>query len=96
MALGLMSYEDATKEAENLNLSASKMDKEFDNLKREMDSLETVLKSRGADELYATYKVLESKIRNYSDKVRDFSSFLSSAVAQYKSDDEQLVKESRG
>ena len=93
MALGSMSYSEARARAEELNKSASRMDEIFTELKAEMDSLETVLRSKGADELYATYKTLEAKLSGFPNKVRDFRKFLLEAVAQYEADDAALVSD---
>ena len=95
MALGSMSYSQARTCANELNKSASSMDDLFNQLKNEMNSLESVLKSKGADELYSTYKTLESKIGNFPNKVRDFEAFLTSAVEQYEADDARFSNEIR-
>ncbi len=93
MALGSMSYSEARTRAEELNKAAKNMDEIFAKLKAEMDSLETVLKSKGGEDLYATYKTLEAKIGSFPNKVRDFRAFLLEAVAQYEADDAALAKE---
>lgn len=93
MALGSMSYSEARARAEELNKAAANMDEIFAKLKSEMDSLETVLKSKGADELYATYKTLEAKIGSFPNKVRDFRTFLLAAVEQYEADDAALTSD---
>lgn len=93
MALGSMSYGDARLRAKELNTAASNMDEIFVKLKKEMDSLETVLRSKGADDLYATYRTLEAKISSFPNKVRDFRGFLLAAVEQYEADDASLSSE---
>ena len=54
MALGSMSYGEARTCATELGNAASEMDNLFSQLKAEMNSLEEVLRSNGASELYAT------------------------------------------
>ena len=93
MAMGSMSYGEARGYADVLKDKAAKMDEEFNKLKREMNSLEEVLKSKGADELLATYKTLEAKLDGFPNKVRAFEGFLRSAVSQYEADDAALSKE---
>ena len=93
MALGSMSYGEARTCATELGNAASEMDNLFSQLKTEMNSLEEVLRSNGASELYATYKTLEAKLDGFPNKVRDFKGFLETAVAQYEADDAALMKE---
>lgn len=93
MALGSMSYGEARTCATELGNAASEMDNLFSQLKAEMNSLEEVLRSNGASELYATYKTLEAKLDGFPNKVRDFKGFLETAVAQYEADDAALMKE---
>lgn len=93
MALGSMSYSEARTCATELGNAAAEMDNLFSQLKSEMNSLEEVLRSNGASELYATYKSLEAKIDGFPNKVRAFKSFLETAVAQYEADDAALMKE---
>mgnify|MGYP003571456666 CR=1 FL=1 len=95
MALGTMSYSEAKTCASELGKAASNMDQLFNNLRNEMDSLQEDLKSSAADELYATYKVLEAKLSSFPNKVRDFKGFLEAAVAQYEADDAALANEVR-
>lgn len=93
MALGSMGYEEARNCANNLGKAASEMDALFNQLKSEMNSLEDVLKSKGADELYATYKTLEGNLSDFPNKVRAFEEFLNNAVSQYEADDAALTSE---
>lgn len=93
MALGSMSYGEARTCATELGNAASEMDNLFSQLKAEMNSLEEVLRSNGASELYATYKTLEAKLDGFPNKVRAFKGFLETAVAQYEADDAALMKE---
>ena len=93
MALGSMSYEEARTCANELGNSAVKMDNLIAQLRNEMESLQDVLRSNGANELYATYKTLDAKIEGFPSKVRDFKGFLETAVAQYEADDIALSRE---
>lgn len=93
MALGIMSYGEARTCATELGNAANEMDNLFSQLKAEMNSLEEVLRSNGASELYATYKTLEAKLDGFPNKVRAFKGFLETAVAQYEADDAALMKE---
>lgn len=95
MALGSMSYGEARTCASDLGKAASEMDTLFNNLRSEMNSLEEVLRSKGADELLMTYKTLEAKLNGYPDKVRAFQGFLNSAVEQYEADDAALTNDVR-
>jgi len=88
--IGSMTYAQAETCADQLKAAASAMDDLFSQLKNEMNSLESVLKSKGADELYATYKSLEAKLDGFPSKVRSFEGFLRTAVAQYQADDASL------
>ena len=93
MALGSMSYTEARACAQELGNAASNMDNLIAQLRVEMESLEDVLKSNGASELYATYKTLDAKLNGFPDKVRAFKTFLETAVAQYEADDASLSRE---
>lgn len=88
--IGSMTYAQAETCADQLKSAAAAMDDLFTQLKNEMNSLESVLKSKGADELFATYKSLEAKIDGFPSKVRAFEGFLRTAVAQYQADDASL------
>lgn len=88
--IGSMTYAQAETCADQLKSAATAMDDLFTQLKNEMNSLESVLKSKGADELFATYKSLEAKIDGFPNKVRAFEGFLRTAVAQYQADDASL------
>ena len=90
MALGSMTYQEARDRAEDLRKAALRMDEEFTKLRKEMDTLEQVLKSRGGTELYDSYKVLEAKLNSFPNKVRDFRTFLLKAVEQYEANDADL------
>lgn len=90
MALGSMTYQEARDRADDLRKAALRMDEEFTKLRKEMDTLEQVLKSRGGTELYDSYKVLEAKLNSFPNKVRDFSTFLLKAVEQYEANDADL------
>lgn len=93
MALGSMSYTEAETCAVELGTAAANMDNLIAQLRVEMESLEDVLKSNGASELYATYKTLDAKLNGFPEKVRAFKGFLETAVAQYKADDAALSRE---
>ncbi len=93
MALGSMNYNDARARARDMENSASSLDSIIAELRKEMNSLEDVLKSDGADSLLATYKVLDAKIDSYPGKVRDFKKFLLKAVDQYEADDLEFKSE---
>ncbi len=90
MALGSMSYDEARGCANALGNAAREMDDLFKNLSAEMNTLDDVLKSKGADELVDTYKTLEAKLSGFPNKVRAFQSFLNAAVDQYQADDASL------
>jgi len=93
MALGSMSYTEARACAQDLGNAAANMDNLIAQLRVEMESLEDVLKSNGASELYATYKTLDAKLNGFPEKVRAFKGFLETAVAQYEADDAALQRE---
>lgn len=93
MALGSMSYTEARTCAGDLGTAATNMDNLIAQLRSEMNSLEDVLKSNGASELYATFKTLDAKLNGYPEKVRSFKGFLETAVAQYEADDQALSRE---
>lgn len=93
MALGSMSYTEARTCANELGTSATNMDNLIAQLRNEMNSLEDVLRSNGASELYATFKTLDAKLNGYPEKVRAFKGFLETAVAQYEADDQALSRE---
>ena len=93
MALGSMSYTEARTCATELENAAANMDNLIAQLRVEMESLEDVLRSNGANELYATYKTLDAKIDGFPNKVRAFKGFLETAVAQYEADDAALARE---
>ena len=93
MALGSMSYSEARTCATELGNSATNMDNLIAQLRGEMDTLEDVLRSNGASELYATYKTLDAKLNGFPEKVRAFKGFLETAVAQYEADDAALSRE---
>lgn len=93
MALGSMSYTEARTCAQELGTAAANMDNLIAQLRSEMNSLEDVLKSNGASELYATYKTLDAKLNGFPEKVRAFKTFLETAVAQYEADDAALQRE---
>jgi len=93
MALGSMSYSEARACAQELGTAASNMDNLIAQLRNEMNSLEDVLRSNGATELFSTYKTLDAKIDGFPAKVRAFKGFLETAVAQYEADDAALSRE---
>ena len=93
MALGGMSYGEALTCAEQMKNAAAEMDNLFAQLKSEMDSLETVLSSKGGGQLLVTYRTLEAKLSGFPTKVRSFEGFLRTAVAQYQADDASLSSE---
>lgn len=93
MALGSMSYSEARTCANELGTAATNMDNLIAQLRNEMNSLEDVLRSNGASELYATFKTLDAKLNGFPEKVRAFKGFLETAVAQYEADDQALSRE---
>lgn len=93
MALGSMSYVEARGCADELNKSSRMMDQYFNNLRSEMNSLETVLRSNAGDQLYMEYKGLEAKLNGFPTKIREFETFLRRAVEQYENDDAALNSE---
>lgn len=93
MALGSMSYSEARTCANDLGTAATNMDNLIAQLRNEMNSLEDVLRSNGASELYATFKTLDAKLNGFPEKVRAFKGFLETAVAQYEADDQALSRE---
>lgn len=93
MALGTLEYNNARQEAVNLKNSADAMDGYFNDLRREMNSLSEVLRSKGADELTTAWLELERKLDGFPNKIRGFSDFLNSAVDQYQSDDADFMSE---
>ena len=93
MALGSLQYSEARAHVSELRTSAQNMVELLNELKREMDTLESVLKSKGADELYATYKQLEAKVGSYPEKVQDFANFLETSVARYEAVDNNLASQ---
>lgn len=93
MALGSMSYTEARACAQELGNAAANMDNLIAQLRVEMESLEDVLKSNGASELYATFKTLDAKLNGFPEKVRAFKGFLETAVSQYEADDAALSRE---
>lgn len=93
MALGSMSYSEALTCADQMKTAAAEMDDLFAQLRTEMNSLESVLKSKGGEELLVTYRTLEAKLSGFPNKVRSFEGFLRTAVAQYQADDASLSSE---
>ena len=93
MALGTLSDSEALSCANNLKQSSTNMTNLFNDLKNEMNSLESVLKSEASDQLLATYKELEAKLDGFPSKIDDFEVFLRNAVAQYQADDKALESE---
>ncbi len=93
MALGSMSYTEAREYAANLGTEADNMDATFNELRAEMNSLEDVLRSKGATALYESYLAVEKELSSFSTKVRTFRDFLNSAVTLYEGDDEDLIRE---
>ena len=93
MALGSMSYSEARTCAANLGTEADNMDATFNELRAEMNSLEDVLRSKGATALYESYLAVEKNLSSFSTKVRSFTDFLNAAVTEYERDDEQLASE---
>ncbi len=93
MAVQGMSYSELRACAADFGKAAAEMDRLFNNLKVEMNSLGDVLKSKGADRLYDAYKELERKLPGYPDKVREFEAFINTAVDQYEANDAALQSE---
>ena len=61
MAISKLEYDTARNCVREFDTISSEMRSTFSELKREMDSLEDDLKSRGGDTLYAKYKALADK-----------------------------------
>ena len=93
MAIGSMSYTEARDCAKNLGDYAINMENLIADLRNEMNSLEDVLKSNGATQLYETYQTLDAKLNGFPDKVKAFKGFLETAVNQYEADDAALQRE---
>ena len=88
MALSKLEYDTARNCVREFDTISSEMRSTFSELKREMDSLEDDLKSRGGDTLYAKYKDLEPKLAEVPEKVDDFKKFLEGATEKYEAEDQ--------
>ena len=64
MAISKLEYDTARNCVREFDTISSEMRSTFSELKREMDSLEDDLKSRGGDTLYAKYKDLRTNVNN--------------------------------
>ena len=84
MAISKLEYDTARNCVREFDTISSEMRSTFSELKREMDSLEDDLKSRGGDTLYAKYKDLEPKLAEVPEKVDDFKNFLEGATEKYE------------
>ena len=87
MAISKLEYDTARNCVREFDTISSEMRSTFSELKREMDSLEDDLKSRGGDTLYAKYKDLEPKLAEVPEKVDDFKNFLEGATEKYEAED---------
>ena len=90
MAISKLEYDTARNCVREFDTISSEMRSNFSELKREMDSLEDDLKSRGGDTLYAKYKDLEPKLAEVPEKVDDFKNFLEGATEKYEAEDQTL------
>ena len=90
MAISKLEYDTARNCVREFDTISSEMRSTFSELKREMDSLEDDLKSRGGDTLYAKYKDLEPKLAEVPEKVDDFKNFLAGATEKYEAEDQTL------
>jgi uncharacterized protein YukE len=95
MALGTMSYSEAKERADKLGAISNRMDEQFTRLRNQMNSLENVLKSKGATQLYETYTQLDAKLSGFTSKVTSFQQFLYKAVEEYQTQDDILTRNSQ-
>ncbi len=95
MGLGKMSYEDALGCADRLKQNSDDLRLHLADLKREMESLDEVLKSRGANQVSETYTAIDSDMEKSPDKINEFNLYIRDAVASYRAADEQLKQEGK-
>lgn len=95
MALGSMSYSEARERADRLGAICRRMDEDFLTLRNQMNSLESVLVSKGGDQLYETYKHLDEKLSGFTSKVTSFQQFLYKAIEEYQAQDDILTRNSQ-
>jgi uncharacterized protein YukE len=93
MAISKLEYSTARNCVSEFGTISTEMRSTFSDLKREMESLEDDLKSKGGDALYAKYKALEPKLAEVPDKVDDFKTFLEGATQEYEKEDLTLQKQ---
>lgn len=95
MGLGRMTYGEATTSADNLNKSSASLEKYLKDLREEIDSLDEVLRSEGADQLLKTYEELDEELRVCPQKITGFEVYLRDAIKKYQEDDQRLKEESK-
>jgi hypothetical protein len=95
MGLGKMSYDEALGCADRLQKNAEDLRLHLTTLKTEMDSLNEVLKSRGADQIAVTYALIDSDMEKCPDKILGFNAYIRDAVNKYRADDEKLAQEGK-
>ena len=93
MGLGKMSYDEALGCADRLKENAENLRLHLANLKTEMDSLDTVLKSKGADQVTDTYTTVDEDMEKSPDKIEGYDAYIRDAVARYRANDAQLAQE---
>lgn len=95
MGLGKMTYEEALGCAERLKKNADDLRLHIADLKREMNSLNEVLASKGADQVTDTYSMIDTDLEKCPDKIEGFDLYIQEAVKRYRADDAQLGQEGR-
>ena len=95
MGLGRMSYGEATTCADNLNKYAANLEKCLTDLRNEINSMDEVLKSEGADQLLARYDELDKELVDCPTRINGFETHLRTAIKKYQDDDQRLREESK-
>ena len=95
MGLGRMTYSEATTSADNLNKSSASLEKHLKDLRYEIDSMDDVLRSEGAEQLLKTYEELDNDLRVCPQKITGFEVYLRGAIKKYQEDDQRLEEESK-
>jgi uncharacterized protein YukE len=95
MGVGRMSYTEATTCADNLNRYSANIEKYLTDLRTEINSMDEVLKSEGANELLARYDELDKKLVDCPVKITEFENHLRTAIRKYQEDDQRLREESK-
>ena len=95
MGVGRMSYTEATTCADNLSRYSANIEKYLTDLRTEINSMDEVLKSEGANELLAKYDELDKKLVDCPVKITEFENHLRTAIRKYQEDDQRLREESK-